>query len=317
MKPTPKQLQQFFEVQASKLNRCLEPALSCDKKTIRAHSIQNARVLDLLVEDGHVITPQQKMGKSGPKIVFEKVGRNNASTFTGLCAEHDASLFQVLDKLPFDQGNPEQLFQLAYRSITRELYVIMEGAARIQAAYCGKVERGEIPGDVPTDEGLMATQFLMNAYEVYLYRLTYFDPLFALRDFGAVQHDVFRFRGQNPTVAVSSLFSLRGLLRNDDLVRCILNVMPVSDEETVVVFSYGNADAPMARTALNRIHSANGDYQKYEISKLIVDRVENFVLSPRSFAAWNVEKRKIMHDAFVSTILGEKETADHKELMLF
>jgi hypothetical protein len=102
MKPTPKQLKHFFEVQAGKLNRCLEPTLACDKKVIRAHSIQNARVLDLLVENGHVITPQQKMGKNGPDISFEKVGRNNASTFSGLCAEHDASLFQILDKEPFD-----------------------------------------------------------------------------------------------------------------------------------------------------------------------------------------------------------------------
>ena len=317
MKPTPKQLKHFFEVQAGKLNRCLEPAFECDKKTIRAHSIQNARVLDLLVEEGHVITPKQKMSEDGPENSFEKVGRNNASTFTGLCAEHDTSLFQVLDKEPFDQDKPEQMFQLAYRSVTRELYVVMEGAARIQAAYQGKVERGEIPSNVPTDHGLIATQFLMNAYETYQYRLAYFDTPLASQEFGAVQHDVVRLRGQKPVLAVSSLFSLRGLLRSDDLVRCVLNVMPISDVETVAVFSYARDDGPMARAALHRILSANGDYQKYELSKLNIDRVENFVLSPVSVASWKPEKTRIIRDAFVSTIFSEVEVADHQDLMLF
>jgi len=213
--------------------------------------------------------------------------------------------------------NSKQIFQLAYRAVTRELYVIMEGAARIQAAYQGQVERGVVPGDVPTPAGLMATDFLMNAYEAYQYRSVYFDAALAARDYQVIQHDVLKLTSQKPTLAVSSLFSLRGLLRDDNLVPCVLNIMPVSGVETVVVSSYVSDDASMARAALDRLFAASGDYQKYELSKLIIDRIENFVLSPSHFASWSSGKVKIIQDAFVSTILSENHIPDNSELMLF
>lgn len=82
----------------------------------------------------------------------------------------------------------------------------MEGAARIQAAYQGKIERGETPGYVRIEEGLIATQFLMNAYETYQYRLTYFDTPLVSQEFGAVQHHVIRLREQRLSLP-SDLFS--------------------------------------------------------------------------------------------------------------
>lgn len=317
MKVDSEHLKRFYEVQAQRLGRCLEPTMTCEKEAVRAHSIQNARVLDLLAVEGHVITPRQRIGRSGPEINLESVGRNNATTFTGLCSAHDTSLFREIDTKPFDPQNKEQLFQLAYRSVTRELHAVMEGATRIQAAYQGQVERGVVPGDAVSDSGLIATQWLMNAYETYQFRSEYFDKPYAAGAWDAIQHDVIRLSNQMPAIAVSSLFSLRGCTRGDDLVRCALNVVPMTEGETIVVLSYGRDDVSPARNAFNRLLTTTGDYQKYQISKLIIERVENFVVSPKQSSSWSEAKiAKLLH-AFSSTILGDVEIPDDPALMLF
>ena len=58
--PTPDQLRLFFATQGTTFEKCLEPAMACKQKAIRAHSIQNAKVLDLIAVDGHVVMPQVK-----------------------------------------------------------------------------------------------------------------------------------------------------------------------------------------------------------------------------------------------------------------
>lgn len=76
----------FFDLQRKKFERCLHVGFDCEKKPIRAHSIQNSIVLDLLQRDNHVIAPLQRIDpETGPKTEFTLVGRNEASTFTGLC----------------------------------------------------------------------------------------------------------------------------------------------------------------------------------------------------------------------------------------
>lgn len=72
--------------------------MTCEAQAIRSHSVQNSRVLDLLVRDGHVKALGKRIDKmTGPVIQFEDVGRNEATTFTGFCAEHDAKIFAAIE----------------------------------------------------------------------------------------------------------------------------------------------------------------------------------------------------------------------------
>jgi hypothetical protein len=290
--------------------------MSCDKSPIRAHSIQNARVLDLLAVDGHLISFRLKFSSMGPDLNFEPVGRNKASTFSGLCSEHDAQLFRPLDTKPFDRNDPEQLFLLAYRSVTRELHAVMEGAARMQLAYSSRVERGLDPADEISPAGALATSHLMNAFITYQYREKYFDePLFAA-NYGAIEHDVLVLENQSPCIAVCSLFSLDEIEKEDDIVRVVLNVMPVDAKRTLAIFSYTRDDRAKARAALDRVFSSSGAYQKYELSRLILSHMENWLLSPAHFATWTAEKTAVIRDAFTATAL-KGEVREHPDLMLF
>ena len=119
----PQRLATFFERQGTKFHRCLADPMTCENKPIRAHSVQNRQCLDLLVEDGHVWTMGLHVDKSkGPVLKFKKTGRNKASTFTGLCAQHDSDLFRPIDTSCFDPNSEEHCFLVAFRSVHRELH---------------------------------------------------------------------------------------------------------------------------------------------------------------------------------------------------
>lgn len=102
-----------------------------------------------------------------PTCTFEKVGRNNASTFTGLCGNHDADIFRPIDTKPLSVDDKEQLFLIAYRSVTRELHAVLEGAVRIQGAYQNRVSSGKISGTTMTPEGVEATQHLLKGWGIW------------------------------------------------------------------------------------------------------------------------------------------------------
>ncbi len=313
----PDDLGRFFQTSNAKLSRCLDPGMQCQDPAIRAHSIQNSRVLDLLAVDGHVIMPKARFSKAGPEIDFASVGRNQASTFTGLCGAHDNAIFAPLDTKPIDFEDREQLFLLAYRSVTRELHAVMEGAAKVQSSYSSLVERGIDSGDTPSNAARLATSHLMKVHETWLYRAQYFDKPLTSGQYDEVEHDVLLFINQPPCIAVSSLFSMDEVTREGETVRAVLNILPLDDCRTAAVFSYAQVDSAKARAEVGHVLSAQGFHQKYELSKLVLSRMENFVISPAVFARWPAAKVVTIKNAFAQTILGRSSLPDNPDLMMF
>jgi hypothetical protein len=310
----------FFKTYQAHFGKCLAPGLACEKTTIRAHSIQNAQVIDLLQTSGHVIALRPHFSAAGPEIDFESVGRNHASTFTGLCEEHDAGLFEPIDTKPLDTRDRQQLFLLAYRSVTRELHAVMEGASKIQSSYSSRVEQGIDPADAPSPAGIVATQHLLVSFFTHEYRAKHFDVPLLSGKFDEVEHDVIVFEDQKPALAVSSLFSLDEVVKEDgDITRVVLNVMPVSATCTLAIFSYTSEDQRKAKAMLERILVSQGEYQKYELSKLILGHIENFLVAPSHFATWGDEKKSRIRSAFKKTAMngGFADIEDHIDLMLF
>lgn len=110
----------------SKKGRCLHfrDGVRCNE-IISAHSIQKQGQLNLIAEMGHVYrlnadlsTLKASDGRPLPK----KIGLNRASTFPGMCKQHDNKLFSPIDDRPmsFDY---EQVSLYAYRSVCREFFV--------------------------------------------------------------------------------------------------------------------------------------------------------------------------------------------------
>lgn len=307
----------FFGIDKSQFCRCLEPSLRCAERAIRAHSVQNSRLLDHLARDGHVVGLTRSVTfAEGPKIDFGLVGRNQATTFAGLCATHDDLIFSPIEKAELDFANPEHLFLLAYRAAYRELHATMEAAAKVQAGYLERVERGLDPKASPSPVGLFAIDRMVVSWETYNHK-TLLDDAHGKNNFAIMAHDVITFDSQCPTVAACALFSVDNIRVRDDVLRIHLSVLPVTPLRTVVLFSYLQRDASQARLFLDRILRSHGPHQRYELSRLLLDSCENFVLSPAYFDAWSEEKRKVVRRFFVNTLLKSDLTFESPELYLF
>lgn len=56
-----KMLSSFFKTDKAEFNKCLEPSMKCENKAIRAHSVQNSRILENLTENGYMSLSSGKL----------------------------------------------------------------------------------------------------------------------------------------------------------------------------------------------------------------------------------------------------------------
>lgn len=115
-----KYMESLVEVSSSlkrnaRIKQCLHPRKSeCSSTIIKAHAIQNNRILNKLAVDGCVVSMD---GTS--HLIFQdaqRKGRKIATTFTGFCAFHDKTIFQDLEDVDF-AGSKKQVFLLTYRTL--------------------------------------------------------------------------------------------------------------------------------------------------------------------------------------------------------
>lgn len=97
---------------------CMVP--SCTHKSIaRSHTVPRAMLSDRVADAGRVLTPALDRNQNG-RLVMQKVGISDASTFPGFCATHER-LFEVFEKAKKISSEGDVLLQ-AYRTACRELF---------------------------------------------------------------------------------------------------------------------------------------------------------------------------------------------------
>lgn len=318
MNPKRKELlSSFFKGDKWRLNRCLAPGMNCTATAIQAHSLPNSQVFDLLVRDGHVKAVRKRIDKDlGPVISFDDVGRNQATTFAGFCSTHDNEIFRPIDAAAFRPADAQYQFLLAYRAVARELHAVMEGAIKIQSGYLKRVGLGLDPKEKPSPAGLLAVEHMIKAYATFMYKER-LDKILVSKQYEIVLHDTISIRHDDPTVAVCALFALDDVEREDDCVRTTLNVLPLIRNESMAVFSYMPEDAELARLSLSRLLNSEGSCQKYLLSKLILNKCENFVVSPRYYDKWTLRKKKSVIEFFTRTLSTEALDVEDESLYLF
>ncbi|MDX9964097.1 hypothetical protein [Desulfobacter postgatei] len=310
----------IFKQINSKFHRCFWPKESCSEEAIRAHSIQNSGVLDLISENNHVIMPQMGLDiEKGPFLKFEEIGRNKATTFTGLCDKHDSELFKPLDTVKFDPGNIEQLFLLSYRSVMRELHAKMKAAVDIQSQYGRGVELGRFNPEIVDQPMKMATMVIAEAYSFYLYKFEY-DKIYLSMNFKNIVHNVDYIENISPSIAVSSAFSFidnMHYLEDRQNPKCVcLNIFP--DKNGIfIIFSYRKDQEAKLLPYLERFFQAEKFYKLYIVSKLVLMYCENLVLSPKFYNNLSDERKNLIKDFFMQNIWGEKKDSENEALCLF
>jgi hypothetical protein len=307
----------FFSSIGSEFNKCLDKSMSCDSKAIKAHSVQNSNVLDLLSEDGHVIQIKLKVsGDKPPEPEYKLVGRNRATTFTGLCAEHDSSIFKEIDTEELNVDSARQLYLLAYRSVLRELHATMHSAGMIQGAYQKIVEMGLDPKDQPSSAGLEAVFQMIKSWRTFRYRCKY-DRLEESDCYEDLIHFTKSIDTTEATVAASVLFGVGKYSNEEDLVGVALNIVPLNASKTVIVFSYFKEDEQEIKKEFPELYEAEGHYLAYVVSKLLLGYGENLVVLPSFYNNWSDEKRACILEYFTKTMLEEEHEKDNEHLFLF
>jgi hypothetical protein len=257
----------------------------------------------LLSDHGHVVMLRQRLDlDGGPRVSFESVGVKKATVFTGLCAEHDFSLFERIDRDCLRPEGMECLFLHAYRAILRETHVCLEAAVKLQLTYQEQCDLDLVDRNVPSRGGLYAVERMTTAYETFLYK-EQIDEAFLRGDLCVLSHDVIHLGQTGPCLAVSSLFSLDELEGANDTVRVVLNVIAVPGGGTYAVLSYVGHDREVARVWLAPVLTASGRKQRYLLSRLILERSENMVISPQLYARLSEDRRDVVRRFFAATIL--------------
>jgi hypothetical protein len=308
--------QALFAIKGSKVERCFWPTEQCQRPAVRAHSVQNATALGLLEEEGHVIAPTIRLdARRGPIIDLNRVGRNRATTFAGLCAKHDREAFSPIEVGQLDLEDPVHRFLLAFRATFYEVHATAAAGIQTQAAYLKRIELGlDQKGDL-SPAGVFATQRLIIAWQTWAYMSHFADAYFA-RAFDFVEHDLRIMTVERPTLAASALFAFPSR-KHEDGVRVCLTVLPITESQTAVLLSYVSDEARKTRKQLKKLLRADGDNLKRELTRRLLNHCANFVLSPSYVNAWSATKREVIVGLFIRTVFQNDLGFEHPELNLF
>jgi hypothetical protein len=308
---------QFYDAIKLRFNKCLDVTMSCSHAAIRAHSVQNSTALSYIEEDGHVSELRLRIENDKPVCRFQRIGRNNASTFTGLCGTHDTELFKPIDTKPLNITDAEQLFLIAYRSVTRELHVVMESAIRIQTTFERQAAIGLVPKDQPSPQMIEATKAMYKSWLVWRYRFNHYDNALVKGQFNNILHSTFVVKARQPVLAASSFFPDSDIKDPKKLTRIALNIIPTAADETAVIFSYPKSQSGIARKRIAPIILKSGDEKLLALSTLMLDATENFFVRPSHLLSWPDEKRETIEKSFMTTISEAAYLKAKPEFMLF
>jgi hypothetical protein len=103
----------------------------------------------------------------------------------------------------------------------------------------------------------------------------------------------------------------------DDMIGPTLNVVPLNENSSVAVISYPREQKTEVTAALTKVFDADEKTLKYELAKLIIQRVENFALYPAHYEKWSHDKKARVLREFEATMSAPKEIGDHADLNIF
>lgn len=320
-----KELKDFiFKQHRAELKRCLWHGNNCKKKIIHAHSIQNNAILDRLSKDNHVIVLDYELDlDKGPKPGFKFLSKNKATTFTGFCYYHDELIFKPIEKSKIDCENKEHLFLLAYRAVCREFHYKLRATNNFQAF----IEKNDILWENDNNYGwkkeclqAMLVIYLSESYSMYRYKF-FMDKAYANNNFDIfLDNIIITLPLDRLTLAVNSSFwPINNMIKYEDRKfpkTIMLNIFPQEDEYRIV-FSFNKNHSEIVKEYLGPILTSDGNYQKYLISKLILQNCENFVLSPDYFSTFSESKKKDIIEYFTKNIFANKTDYENDNLFLF
>lgn len=265
-----------------------EPLSRCHGGIVKAHSIQRA-LLEKIAHKGHLIRWNHHLAsllKHNGQLRPDKIGLNDASTFTGLCSFHDNSVFAPVEKSPIRPGNDHALL-LAYRALTREVFAKQNQLSLSE--YHKTLDRGvSVPHQVALQQFLAAYQpSVALGLRDLLYHKSFYDSAILSSNVGSVRSYWFTLDRQPEFACTGCIFpemdfqgrtlqDLADEARNLDLIAC--SVLP-GDVQGHVIFSWLHP-APASSALVESLLNLPVAEIPHAITRFVFEFYENIFISP-------------------------------------
>ncbi|QGM30152.1 hypothetical protein GI482_07080 [Bacillus sp. N3536] len=294
----------------AKIKQCIHPDKDkCSEKIIKAHSIQNNRILNRLARNGNLYLIKINPNSFEFELTFKTVGRGAATTFMGFCGHHDNLLFEPIEEKNYI-GNKQQHFLFAYRAFSFEFHKKMESLNATKS----------IANIKPS--------FLEN--QIYLERLenqelgikdalkqkNSFDNALLVEDYEIIETVSWIFDG-TAKIAVSSGFFieydinghvLNNLeLKEEHMKLLMFSVVPLEDDRTVVLFSWLKKDSEFYEGFREQLLSLKRVEQIQMLNNLIPAYCENTVYNPNYIDQWEENVKQEYLDVYMESLTSPIE----------
>ena len=287
----------------ARIKQCLHPNHSeCDGKIIKAHAIQNNRVLSKIAENGMVVTldgTQFHMFQ-----VSDLKGRKIATTFTGFCAYHDKTLFQDIEDSPFT-GTAKQAFLSTYRTMAWHYQKKQEqtNAARIQYekmfAQGYNMSRSEDFSDYLTGLKLGLED---NEKEKQV-----FDTALLSENYGAISYSIWEMPYEI-SFAISMMHELEydiqgnrinDLLHNDNVYSIYLNIFP-AENKSYCIWSWLKDNDVIFTKFIEQFSALEISDRENYFNNNLPRWSDSIVISPRLWNSWGdgIQQALLTHANF-------------------
>ncbi|WP_158696543.1 YecA family protein [Staphylococcus agnetis] len=302
-KDIPKEREIIDEIRAiykdSKIKECFHPQKEmCGNKIIKAHAIQNNKVLIKLSEKGQVIMTHYR-----PDKLFEYAhlyGRKQATTFSGFCNYHDQEVFKEIEVKKFS-GETKQLFLYTYRAFVAEYYK--------------KISDKNFSGNFSNKSNIISQ--LKKGQDMAIYDFSRkkleFNKAIKSEKYDCLINTVWEFNFEINFAGSgyqAPIFDLEGnelqnLLKEDLMGHIYYNVFP-EEGKSFAIISWLKSDNFKLRNLKLQLDSLTEIQRQNYISNLLINNTDNLVINPKS---WNKlpEFQKEFFGMYESISLFESE----------
>lgn len=275
-----------------KIKQCLHPNKEeCSEKIIKAHSIQNNKILTKISDNGIVIMPYPK--NDNPFAINTEWGRKEATTFTGFCGYHDNELFKPIENCDFDKSE-KHVFLYTYRSWALGFHRKMENT-NLEKVLLEK--RPSLMGETEFSDMFMGEKLAVKdleyyknifdkcildcKYDIFSYEIWEFDFAikFASSGFGVLTKDL---KG-------NTLQDLKNTQQNMKHIFC--TVFP-EGEKSYCIISWLKEDDSLFINYVQQLRELTYTQRKAYLNNFIPMECENIAINPTAWEALTEQQKE-------------------------
>lgn len=300
-------------IRDSKIKQCLHPdSKCCSGGIIRAHSIQNSKILKAIASDGKLLMFHPKLSQPFEEIT--EYGRGEATTFTGFCKHHDNILFEPIEDHMFDKSS-KHIFLYTYRCFAKEYHGKKETALAAknmeQALFKRNAEIHKTSSSTLNNYKSSCELSINDLNRVK----DVFDKAILTENYNVLTSIVWEFNQSVKFAGSGFTILTKDLLGNNiqsclnDISRPIFITVFPEEETAYCIISWIKDDDIVYSELYQQLNKLTIDEQKAFITNILISNTDNIVMNPNSWKSLDEAKKSVAlsigHAASLSLLMPQ------------